>query len=593
MNSREKVAALRRRMKQEGLAAYLVPATDPHLNEETPECWKRRQWVSGFTGGAGDVLVTAKEAGLWTDSRYFLQAEAELDPEVFRLFKKGIEGTPTIEAHLTATLRRGQVCGVDPRLLSRTDADRLENALSAKGIRLRFPRQNLVDLLWTDRPAIPGKPLVRHAARLAGETAEAKLERLRQQMAEAGVEAHVLTTLDAIAWLFNIRGGDVNCIPLLISYAIVTGKEAMLFVDEAKVPPVTRRALSAFVEVRPYQDAGPALQRLGKARARVLLDPDATTRWVAERLRGAKLVWAPSPVAKTKAVKNEVQVKGLRAAHVRDGVAMVRFLHWLEGALKRKRWTESLLADKMDGFRAQERDFQGISFETNVSFGPNAAVPHYQPRPGKGTAVRKRGILLVDAGGQYLDGTTDITRTITLGKPTPRERELFTRVLKAHIGLARASFPKGQTGGQLEALARQALWQAGLNYGHGTGHGIGHYLTVHEGPIGFGVRGTVPLEAGHALTIEPGYYEAGKYGFRTENVVLVVRDEERSRPDQTWLRFEPLTLCPIDLTLLERSMLSADETAWLNAYHERVRRTLEPRLQPAVRKWLGEATRGI
>jgi len=338
---------------------------------------------------------------------------------------------------------------------------------------------------------------------------------------------------------------------------------------------------------------GKALSDLGRKHARVLLDPEGTTRWVEERLRGAKLLWEMSPVVKAKAIKNPVEVKGMRACHVRDGVAHVRFLHWLGGAMKRQRWTESRLADKIDAFRAAERDARGISFETIVAFNPNSAIPHYQPRPGMGLAVRKRGILLLDTGGQYLDGTTDITRTIALGKPTPRECELFTWVLKAHIGLARVSFPKGQTGHQLEALARQALWQAGLNYGHGTGHGIGAYLSVHEGPIGFSLRGTVPLQPGHILTLEPGHYEAGKYGFRTENVVLVVRDEERSKPGEEWLGFEALTLCPIDLALVDRSLLTAEETGWLNAYHTRVRKTLEPRVPPAVRKWLREATREI
>ena len=593
MTSREKVASLRQWMKKQGLTAYIVPSADPHLSEYTPDCWKRRGWLTGFTGSAGDAVVTLKEAGLWTDSRYFIQAEAQLDPEIFKLFKKGIEGTPTIEAYLAGALKRGQACGVDPNLLSHVDAQRIERALEGKGIRLRFPKENPCDLLWADRPAIPRDPVQRLSLRYAGETAEAKLERLRAALVAADADAHVIPALDAIAWLFNLRGKDVRYIPLAIAYAIVTRKAAQLFIDENKVPAAVRRSLADAVEVHPYEAVGKALSDLGRKHARVLLDPEGTTRWVEERLRGAKLLWEMSPVVKAKAIKNPVEVKGMRACHVRDGVAHVRFLHWLGGAMKRQRWTESRLADKIDAFRAAERDARGISFETIVAFNPNSAIPHYQPRPGKGLAVRKRGILLLDTGGQYLDGTTDITRTIALGKPTPRECELFTWVLKAHIGLARVSFPKGQTGHQLEALARQALWQAGLNYGHGTGHGIGAYLSVHEGPIGFSLRGTVPLQPGHILTLEPGHYEAGKYGFRTENVVLVVRDEERSKPGEEWLGFEALTLCPIDLALVDRSLLTAEETGWLNAYHTRVRKTLEPRVPPAVRKWLREATREI
>jgi Xaa-Pro aminopeptidase len=580
-------------MRKEGLAAYLVPSADPHLSEYAPERWKRRGWLTGFSGSAGDAVVTLKEAGLWTDSRYFLQAEAQLDAEVFRLFKKGLEGTPTPEAYLGRALKRGQACGVDPHTLAESDAARLQAALGARGIALRFPKPNLIDLLWADRPALPGDPVVRHPARLAGETAESKLEKLRSQLDEARADAHVLTTLDAIAWLFNLRGNDVKYIPLVIAYAVVTRERAVLLVDEAKVPAATRRSLAGVLEVRPYAETAGELRRLARARARVLLDPEATTRWVAQQLRGAKLVWRASPVAKAKALKNEVQVKGMRACHVRDGVAMVRFLHWLEGALKRRRWTESQLADRLDALRAQERDARGISFETIVAFNPNAAICHYQPRPGKGLPVRRRGILLLDSGGQYLDGTTDITRTLTLGKPTARERELFTLVLKAHIGLARVAFPKGQTGAQLEALARQALWQAGLNYGHGTGHGVGHYLSVHEGPIGFAPRGTAALEPGHVLSLEPGHYEDGRYGFRTENMVLVVRDEERSKPGEEWLRLEPLTLCPIDRTLIEPGVLSPEEIAWLDDYHARVRRALEPRVPPAARRWLRAATEPI
>jgi Xaa-Pro aminopeptidase len=593
MTSREKVAALRQSMKKQGLAAYLVPSADPHLSEYVPDCWKRRGWLTGFSGSAGTALVTLKEAGLWTDSRYFLRAERQLDPEAVRLFKAGTEGTPTVEAYLKANLRRGQACGVDPQTFSQAEAVRLETALAAKGVRLLFPRRNLIDEIWADRPGAPCGPAFLHPARLAGESAEAKLERVRAEMAAAGLDAMLFSALDAIAWLFNLRGSDVEFIPLLISYAIVTEKQATLFVDEAKLRPATRRALEAFLDIAPYGEVAGALTRLGRAHARVGLDPDATTRWAVERLRGAKIAWAPCPVLRAKAIKNETQLKGMRAAHVRDGVACVRFLQWLEGALKRKKWTESALADKADALRAEEKDARGISFETIVAFNPNAASPHYQPRPGKGLPIRKRGILLLDTGGQYLDGTTDITRTITLGKPTARERELFTLVLKAHIGLARASFPKGQSGHQLEALARQPLWQAGLNYGHGTGHGIGCYLSVHEGPIGFSQRGTVTLEPGHVLSLEPGYYEAGKYGFRTENIVVVLRDEERSKPGEEWLRLESLTLCPIDLALVERRMLMAEEIAWLNAYHERVRGTLGPRLKPPARKWLEAATRAI
>ncbi|MBP7669496.1 MAG: aminopeptidase P family protein [Candidatus Eisenbacteria bacterium] len=589
MTSREKVAALRRLMKKEGMHAYLVPSNDPHLSEYVPECWKRRQWVSGFTGSAGDVVVFLNEAGLWTDSRYFLQAERQLDGETIKLFKQGLPDTPSIDDYLIKRLKRGQAVGIDPQVISEERAAALTKTLDERGIRLRFT-PNLVDPLWDDRPPMPRGAIDRHADRFAGETAEAKLARVREELIKADADAHIVTALDAIAWLFNIRGTDVEFNPVVIAYAIVGRRSAELFLDRAKVGAKMQAWLNGFVKVRSYEEAGDAFRALGKRKARVMIDAGATNRWVVERLKGATIRRAPSPIQKMKAVKNETQIRGLRNAHRRDGVAMVRFLHWLENRLKERTLRELDVAEKCDAFRAEEAMHRGPSFDTIVGFGANGAVVHYSPVTGENAKVGKRGILLIDSGGQYLDGTTDITRTITIGEPSAREKELFTRVLKGHINLARTPFPRNMTGIRLEILARQALWEGGVEYGHGTGHGVGQYLSVHEGPVGFSPRALAPLEPGNFISLEPGCYSTGKYGFRTENLVIVVKDKKRSTKEQEWCALEALTLCPIDRKLIEPALLSKEERDWLNEYHARVMKELSPRLAPEVSAWLAEQT---
>jgi Xaa-Pro aminopeptidase len=585
------VAALRRLMRKEGLHAYLVPTADPHLSEYVPVCWRRREWLSGFTGSAGDVVVTLREAGLWTDSRYYLQAERELDGKVFALFKTVEPETPTIEKHLIAKLRPGSVLGVDPRTVSKRRAEHIEQQLGAFDIRVKFLSRNLVDALWTDQPRVSSAPVVRHADRFAGETAESKIARMQEELDKAGAQAHVLVGLDAIAWLFNIRGTDIEFNPLAISYAILGKRDATLFVDPAKVPARIGSWLRGFARLRPYEEIGRALQDLGKKRARVLVDPVWSTRWVIDRLKGARLILENSPVVTAKTVKNAKQGGGMRAAHVRDGVALVRFLHWLEEHPRRGGLTEMDAAHRLVEFRAEGQYYKGQSFKPIVGWRGNGAVVHYDPSTSPPVRLRGRGILLLDTGGQYLDGTTDVTRTIVVGgEASARERELFTRVLQGHIRLSRAVFPPGTTGARLELHARLPLWDARLNYDHGTGHGVGQYLCVHEGPIGFSPRNPAVLEAGNILSVEPGCYETGKYGFRTENLVVLVPEKKGKAP---WLKMEPLTMCPIDVRLVEASMLSADERGWLGAYHVQVRDALSPHLEAPVRAWLELATRPV
>jgi len=594
MTAKERVGALRRLMRREGLDAYLVPSTDPHMSEYVPACWRRRAWVSGFTGSAGDVLVTPKAAGLWTDSRYFLQAGQELDPAVFKLFKMHTPGFPTLDEHLAQTLRQGQVLGVDPHLVSKVRAEQLEGKLGPLDVRVKYVARNLIDEIWQDRPALPCTPLLRHPDRFAGETAPAKLERVRAELRCAGAQAHVLTMLDAIAWLFNIRGNDVAYNPVTIAYAVVTLKDATLYIDGAKVPAKLQPWLKGFVRLRPYEEIGRALKELGRRHTRVLLDPDAIDRWVLDQLKGARFIFEPSPVTRFKAVKNSVQIRTWRQAMVADGVAMARFLHWFERGDRPARLTESQAAERLAAFRARGRHYMGQGFEPIVSWASNGAIVHYSPKPGKDAVIGKRGLLLLDTGGQYLGGTTDITRTIAVGEPTPREKLFFTRVLQGHIRLARAIFPAEMSGARLEILARLPLWEERDDYGHGTGHGVGQFLNVHEGPVGFSVRGSAKLEEGNVISLEPGHYEAGRFGVRTENLVVVVPERKRYRPgERVWFRLETLTLCPIDLKLIDASLLRAPEIAWLNAYHDRVRAALIPRVEPEVGAWLADATRPI
>ncbi|MBD3237407.1 MAG: M24 family metallopeptidase [Candidatus Eisenbacteria bacterium] len=593
MNARERVAALRRWMKTRGLAAYLVPTEDPHLSEYVPDCWKRREWLSGFTGSAGDLVVTHRMAGLWTDSRYYLQAERELDRDVFQLFRVGQPGVPKADDWLARNLRSGQFLGADPRTLSNQRAETLQERVAERGARLRLPARNPIDRLWKERPPMPSAPIVLHPRRYAGQSVDSKLRRVRRELAEANARAQVVTLLDEIAWLFNIRSRDVEFVPLAISYAIVTARGAMLFLDASRLTPRAKRTLRTHARIRPYEEVGQALRDLGRKGARVLVDPDSVNRWVVDRLRGAEIVFKGSPVLGLKAVKNSTEVQGMRDCHVRDGVALVRFFHWIDRAARRYRITESEAAAVLDCLRAAEDRNQGPSFASIVSFGPNGAVIHYRPRAGTDRRIGKRGILLVDSGGQYLDGTTDVTRTVTLGKATPREKRHFTRVLKSHIALTTTCFPQGAIGVRMEAIARRKMWDAGLDYGHGTGHGVGHYLSVHEGPVGFGKRSEAELSIGNVISIEPGYYVPRRYGFRTENLVVVVRDAKRSTKEREWMQFEPLTLAPIDRRLIDRRLLTKDEKDWINSYHAKVYRALGRRLEPGVRAWLRRGTRPI
>ncbi|MEZ4650264.1 MAG: aminopeptidase P family N-terminal domain-containing protein [Candidatus Eisenbacteria bacterium] len=592
MKPKQRIAALREQMDRHGLDAYLVPSTDPHQSEYVPECWQRRTWISGFTGSAGEAVVTKKHAGLWTDGRYFLQAEDELKGSGMQLHRMGQPGVPTIEAMLGKTLPAGAKVGADPRTLSVDRAAALESALRDYGLSLVFIDENLVDAARGEDIQLPLGEAFALATKYSGESTASKLRRLRKEMKEQRADAHVLSALDSVAWLFNIRGRDVQFNPVVIAYAIVTEKTATLYIDDAKLTPSLRKALGTAITIRPYGEFASALRELGAAGSTVWMDRKSASRWMADLAGGARLIEKISPVVLMKAAKNGVEIEGMRRAHVRDGVAVVRFLRWLEEAAPDGGLTEISAADRLEAFRAEGDLFQGLSFRTISGYKGHGAIIHYTVTPRTDVDIEADGIYLLDSGGQYLDGTTDITRTVLLGRrATKEQKERFTRVLKGHIAISMARFPKGTLAPSLDILARKALWDVGLDYNHGTGHGVGCFLNVHEGPRNIGIRpdGGYPLEAGNVLSNEPGYYKPGEYGIRIENLVLVVEDAVSEDSGKMFYRFEDLTVCPIDSRLIDVKLLSPSERKWVDAYHKHVKKTLSPFLEKEDREWLTDA----
>ena len=588
--TRARLARLRDAMRQHEIAAYLVPSSDPHQSEYVPAHWARREWASGFTGSAGELVVGLDGGGLWTDGRYHLQARQQLRGTGIRLFPVGEKDVPTIERHLAKTLPKGAAVGVDPAVIGMRRARKVAKTLAPAGVALKVIDENLVD---TVRGPVPGRRsrarVVPLPTRFAGETSAAKLRRVRRAMREREAHALVVTTLDAIAWLFNVRGSDVVYNPVAIAYAVVTPDEAVLHIDRGKLDAPALAHLRRTARIEPYAAIRRTLRGLARRKAAVWVDPETTSLMCARLLDGAKPVLAPSPIARMKARKNEVELAGIRAAHRRDGAAMVRFLHWLERAVPAGEVTEMSAAAKLDGLRSDGEHFQGLSFPTIAGYADHGAIIHYTVDEESNVHLRPEGLFLVDSGGHYLDGTTDVTRTVLLGgRPTEAQRDCYTRVLKGHIAIATARFPAGATGARLDTLARAALWQSGRDYAHGTGHGVGAFLNVHEGPQSISHRSTtVALEPGNVQSNEPGYYEPGEFGIRIENLVEVVKDEAAAPRD--FLRFETLTLCPIEKRLIEPGLLTADERGWLDAYHERVLETLGLDLDRDDRDWMERA----
>ncbi|HOX24816.1 MAG TPA: aminopeptidase P family protein [Candidatus Krumholzibacteria bacterium] len=593
MTTVAKLKALRDLMKQQQVAAYYVPSADPHLSEYLPECWKRRAWLSGFTGSAGELLVGARDAALWTDGRYFYQASLQLAGTGIDLMKLGQPETPSPTAWLAARLRKGAAVGVDPTVMSVAQADRFERELAPHGVKVKYLARNLVDRLWADRPSPSLAPVAVHSARFAGETVGSKLKRVRAELASAGAAVHVVGALDAVAWLLNIRSADILYTPVAISYVVVTPRECTLYLDARKVTDQVLKHLGKICTIKEYRQIGPDLRTLARKRPRVWLDPATTNRWIQNQLKGCACHSAPSPIMAMKAVKNPTQIAGVTAAHVRDGVAMVKFLRWLEKAVPAGGVTEISAADRLREFRAEAKEFRDLSFDTISAYAGNGSIIHYSADDTSNARIKPRGLYLIDSGAQYPDGTTDITRTVALSPPSRRMKECFTRVLMGTIDCTRTPFPAGTTGRRIEISARRNLWLGGLDYNHGTGHGLGQYLGVHEGPHSLKDLDTPPVREGNLFSIEPGCYEDGKFGIRCENLAFVVRDERLTSAARTWLRFETVTLCPFDLALVERDLMSRDQVGWLNAYHQRVYRALSPHLDRAHRAWLKRATRAI
>ena len=585
--TRTRLARLRDAMLEHEIAAYLVPSSDPHQSEYVPEHWARRQWMSGFTGSAGELVVGLEGGGLWTDGRYHLQARQQLRGSGLKLFPVGDRDVPTLEEHLAKTLPRGAAVGVDPAVVSMKRTRRIARKFAPAGVTLKPIDENLVDAV---RGPVPGRRARASVAplptRFSGESSASRLRRVRRAMRGRKADALVVTTLDAIAWLFNVRGSDVAYNPVVIAYAVVTPDEAVLHVDRGKLDAAAEAHLRRTVRIEPYAGIRRTLRGLGRRKAAVWIDPETTSLMCARHLEGAKPILAPSPIPRMKARKNAVELAGIRAAHRRDGAVMVRFLHWLERSVPAGGVTEMSAAAKLDGLRAAGERFRGLSFPTIAGYADHGAIIHYSVDEASDIPLHPEGLFLVDSGGHYLDGTTDVTRTLLLGgRPTDAQRDSYTRVLKGHIAIATARFPAGTTGARLDTLARAALWQSGRDYPHGTGHGVGAFLNVHEGPQSISHRSTeVPLEPGNIQSNEPGYYEPGAFGIRIENLVEVVKDEAIAPRD--FLRFDTLTLCPIEKRLVDPELLSAGERGWLDAYHARVLDTLGPDLDGDERAWL-------
>ncbi len=593
--SAERVAALRQEMKKEGLSAWLVPGTDAHQSEYVPAVWQRRAWISGFNGSAGDVLITLNDAGLWTDGRYFAQARQQLAGSGIRLMKMGQADTPDMITFLADQLAEGDVVGIDPKTMPHRQAESFKQEAEQIGLKVRFTEANLVDAVWPDQPGLPDDAIRVHPLEYAGESVADKLTRLRREMSAKKCTAHVITMLDAIAWLYNLRGSDVDYNPVFIAYALVTVDEAFLFVRSRKVNDEVRAHLEGLVTVREYDDFGPALDALAATGQRVWIDEATTNHWIAYKFKNSPVVNAASPVIMFKAVKNAAELAGYKACHIRDGVAMVKYLHWLDHAVKEGGVTEISSQEKLEAFRREQEMYVGPSFGSISSYKIHGAIIHYSATPESDIPLEAESIYLIDSGGQYLDGTTDITRTVALGPPSDEQKQRFTAVLMGHIDLMLTSFAEGTTGPALDVIARRPLWSLGLNYNHGTGHGVGAHLGVHEGPQAINpTRGfNIALREGMILSNEPGYYKDGEYGIRIENLIHVVPDENHGKDGIKFLGFDYATLCPIDRRCIEKSMLSERQRNWLNDYHKNVWETLSPLVEGEVKVWLKEATRPL
>ncbi len=592
-NIEERLERLRRVMRREKIDAFIFPSTDPHNGEYVPEHWEGRKWISGFNGSAGVAVVTMDRAALWTDSRYFLAAEQQLAGTEFLLMKERIEGTPTIAEWLGVVLASidGATVGLDGYVNSAGEVELLQEELRRQGgISLRTNFDPLQEI-WDGRPPIPTGKVTVHPMEYAGETAQSKLGRIRKELRTVGAGGMLVSALDDIAWILNMRGSDVHCNPVFVAYLLIDGDDTLLYINNEKLDARASEYLgSVGVKVDDYRNAA---RGLAHCRAySLLLDPTETNYEMFRAAGCAKKIRRPSPVALMKSVKNEAEIQGFRNAMLRDGVAMVKFLKWLRPAVEAGCETEMSVDRKLTALRSEQPLFRGISFDTIAAYQQHGAIVHYEADEESDAGLKPEGFLLLDSGAQYLDGTTDITRTIPLGPVTEEQRHVYTLVLKGHIQIELCKFPYAASGTQLDILARQAMWREGMNFLHGTGHGVGSYLNVHEGPHQIRMEWKpAPLRPGMTVTDEPGLYLAGKFGVRIENT-LIVKDYMQTEFGR-FLQFEPLTLCPIDLDCADISMLAEEEKQWINGYHRLVREKLSPFLDEDEKAWLEEQTREV
>lgn len=597
MSVPQRLAALRSLMKEKGMDAYLIPTDDFHASEYVGDHFKCRQYMTGFTGSAGTAVVMQDMAGLWTDGRYFIQAAAQLEGSTVELFKMGEPDVPTVHEFLEKNMPQGGCLGFDGRTVSAQEAEELEKKLSAKNASVKC-EEDLVGMVWEDRPALSAEPVKELSVKWCGKSRADKCREIRKEMEKKGADAFILTTLDDIAWLLNIRGGDVPCNPVVLSYLAMTQDAIILFANETAFPSDVKEALvSDGVELRPYDDVYAYAASIPSGNSVLMCKAKANSRLVAGLAQGVKLIDEENLTLLPKAVKNPTEVENERIAHIKDGVAVTKFIYWLKKNVGKIPMTEISAAEYLNGLRAQQENFMGNSFDPIISYGEHAAMNHYSATPETDVAIEPHGFLLADTGGQYLEGTTDVTRTIAMGPVSDEQKMYFTAVLRGTLSLAAAKFRYGCRGVNLDYLARGPLWELGRDFNHGTGHGVGYYLNVHEAPNGIRWR-IVPerndsavLEEGMITSDEPGYYVEGEYGIRHENLI-VCKKAEKTEFGQ-FMCFEHLTMAPFDLDAVVPEQMSERERGLLNAYHKEVYEKISPYLEEEEKEWLKEATRAI
>lgn len=588
---KERIHALRMTFRPNNIKAFIIPSTDPHLSEYVAPYWMSREWISGFTGSAGTAVILMDKAGLWADSRYFLQAEKELEGSGITLYKEMLPETPSITKFLCQNLKPGESVSIDGKMFSVQQVEQMKEDLAPYQLQVNLFGDPLKNI-WKDRPSMPDAPAFIYDVKYAGKSCGEKVAAIRTELKEKGIFALFLSSLDEIAWTLNLRGSDVHCNPVIVSYLLVTQDEVVYFISPEKITQEVNEYLQEQqVSLRKYDEAESFLNSF--TGENILIDPKKTNYAIYSAINPAcKVVRGESPVTLLKAIRNEQEIAGIHHAMQRDGVALVKFLKWLEASVLSGKETELSVDRKLHEFRAAQPLYIGESFDTIAGYKEHGAIVHYSATEESDVTLQSKGFLLLDSGAQYLDGTTDITRTIALGELTEEEKTDYTLILKGHIALAMAKFPAGTRGAQLDVLARMPIWSHGMNFLHGTGHGVGHFLSVHEGPQSIRMNeNPIVLQPGMVTSNEPGVYKAGSHGIRTENLTLVCKDKEGMFGE--YFKFETITLCPICKKGIIKEMLTAEEVKWFNDYHQTVYKKLSPSLNEEEKKWLLEATKAI